>query len=69
MSVKSMSESKYQHKPRNGQPFFIYALVCPRTQIVRYVGQSTTTPTQRLHNHTAYHHEGAMRDWLIRDNA
>jgi predicted GIY-YIG superfamily endonuclease len=55
---------RYEHKSRDGQLFIIYALVCPRTLQVRYVGQTSTPLSQRTHNHTAHHHQGAMRDWL-----
>ena len=55
---------KYEHKSLDGQPFTIYALVCPRTRLVRYVGQTSTSLEQRTYNHTPYHFQGAMREWL-----
>jgi hypothetical protein len=55
---------KYVHKSRAGQPFIVYALVCPRTLLVRYVGQTATELAQRTHNHTPAQFKGAMREWL-----
>lgn len=55
---------RYEHKSRDGQPFIVYALVCPRTKQVKYVGQTSTPLEQRTKNHTPTHFQGAMRDWL-----
>ena len=55
---------RYEHKSRDGQRFIIYALVCPRTLLVRYVGQTSTTLEQRRRNHTTTQFHGAMRAWL-----
>lgn len=49
---------------RDGQPFIIYALVCPRTSLVRYVGQTNGDLKARTQNHSPSHYRGAMRDWL-----
>jgi hypothetical protein len=58
------TKRKYAHKPRAGAPFIIYALVCPRTLMVRYVGQTATELEQRTRNHTPAQFKGAMREWL-----
>ncbi len=49
---------------RDGQPFIIYALVCPIAQDVKYVGQTVNLDI-RIQGHGPRRHSGAMRDWLL----
>ncbi len=55
---------KYEHKSRDGQPFTIYALVCPRDMCVRYVGQTTKPLSVRLREHVNAHKDDAVGTWL-----
>lgn len=54
-------------KLREGKPFFIYALVCPLTLDVKYVGQ-TVDLQKRIRAHTAsqpvFQRDSESRDWL-----
>jgi hypothetical protein len=55
---------KREHKTRDGQPFTIYALMCPHTMQVRYVGQTSGELKARTKDHSPSHFHGEMRDWL-----
>jgi hypothetical protein len=52
-------------KLRDGKPFFIYALVCPLTLDVKYVGQ-TVDLEQRVRGktHSFSENDGPVRQWL-----
>lgn len=55
---------KYTHASKAGRPFVIYALVCPTTREVKYVGQ-TGDLDARMTRHWPSAHQGTMRDWLL----
>jgi hypothetical protein len=42
---------------------FIYTLICPLTQTVKYVGK-TVDLSRRLHQHVSYPAKGPMKKWI-----
>lgn len=55
-------EDHISRNKRGGKPFIIYALICPITLEVKYVGQ-TTNLNQRLRGHLAPG-ETAVKQWM-----
>jgi hypothetical protein len=54
-----------KHQTHEGEPFVIYALVCPLTLEVKYVGQTIDLEQRtRGKTHRSSEHHGPLTEWL-----
>lgn len=56
--------TKYKGKNTMSNIGFIYALIDPRDNKIRYIGQTKRAPKQRYHEHISLPRNKEMRQWM-----